>query len=271
MRNPQRNRLGKLFELAPVIGIELPEEVVAARHKELRLEQSMAETQAALSSLPAAGDLMRMVYDAGGPTAEYERRVSEADAQRVVLEARQRDVPWALELAQDATIAAITSHADPIIEELLSPALEEIVAAVKKHAEPARRVPWHDHDLAMTLKDDEAREAYRAVKAEAERYTALLDAHQLLLFDPTDDAARLYGEMKNLRKVWPGEAQRLGPAVRAPWEGMTGPQRLNYLVNEAGAELWCPTADQIEELSRAAREASGLKHTRSAFGVSLGS
>lgn len=265
MRNERRNRVELLYRLAPVIGITLPAEVLAARDKEKKLEQALADASASVAEIPTDGMLMQELLEAGEPTREYEQRVLEAHSRRDLLETEINHLRWALETAAEATVTTIARLADDIIVDLLQPALDRIVATVRKHGDAGRLVPWDDYDRAMRNEDKAVRDAYVAIDREATRYAALREAQELLWFRSDQDTRR--GGINNLPEIWPGYSQSLGPAVRAPWDGMTAPQALYWQVAN-GAELWCPTLDQIEDLSRAEREASGLKARAHGFGTS---
>lgn len=264
-RNPERNRVEKLWSLAASIGIDLPEEVVAARDKEHALKAALAETNAAVAALPSEGSFHDELYSAGKSTDAYRERLGSALARRPLLEREQLHFSFAIERAENAVIAAVRSTADDIITDLLQPVLSKMVESVASHADAAGRIPWGDPDAAMRNTDQAVRKAYVAIADASDRYGALRDAQDLLHSDAHDDT---FGEMRNLRAIWPAYAAR-GPGYGPPpWSAMTGPQRINWLVNEAHADLWCPTPDQIEEMNRTAAAGSGLRSRAHSFGVS---
>lgn len=271
MRNPARNRLGKLFDLVTTIGIDLPAAVTEAVAREDALKDAAADTRRALAVVPSDGQLTEDLFAAAQVTPAYLERLSSALSDRPRLERQERQLSVAIEMAESATVTAVHHAADDIIIDLLQPTLSEIVEAVRPHAEAAERVPWHDHDAAMLLDDDDARQAYRTTREQAKRYAALREALRILWLDADNDATQLFGEMKNLRSIWPGHGQR-GPGMGpAPWASMTGPQRLNWLVNNAGADLWCPTLDEVEKIWQEYVAAHAPKKARLALGVFGGS
>lgn len=103
-----------------------------------------------------------------------------------------------------------------------------------------------------TVTDDEAvRQAYIAIREAAEHYRAVRDLQPTFYGGAWDDALERFFEMRNVQAVWPGFAYRGTGTGPAPWAGMTAAQRLQWVVNDAGAELWCPTLDQAEDAYRA--------------------
>src|SRR5688572_26657980 len=115
MRNPERNRVEKLWLLAPSIGIDLPEEVVTARDKEQDLKAALAETNAAVAALPTEGSFHDELFAAGTPTDAYRQRLASVLAQRPLLERQQLHLSFVIERAENAVIAAVRSTADDII------------------------------------------------------------------------------------------------------------------------------------------------------------
>ena len=252
-------RVRKLWPLAETIGIELPDVALAAEAKEANLQQALADTSAAIAALPTEAALVEELVATGGPTPAYRKKLAAVLSDKPLLEAQHKQLVWAVETGAERRRLGRSWCGHGHHRRGAAACLGRHRGDRRRTRWAARRIPWRDFDAAMFSEDEAVRQAFVAIKQQSVRYAALRDAQDLLYADAHDDR---FSEMRNLREVWPGYAAR-GPGTSpAPWANMTGPERLSWLVNEAGADLWVPTYEQLEAAQRVAVEAAEPKKVR---------
>lgn len=137
----------------------------------------------------------------------------------------------------------VAKRVDEIIVEHLRPAQEETLA----EAATALEKCGGRLDLAADLyAQQEARAAAAGIVGLADRYGAIRSARALLVGlqgGPQRDAENRYGELRNLKQMWPtvGTWQQ----GHAPWPDAPA-GRLAWLVTSE-ADPWCPTRDEQDD------------------------
>lgn len=246
----ERNRVTGLVQRAELGGFAIPEPILSAIAKEQSLQEALAETNRASTQPDFLGEL----NEAGTVPPGFTHRLAASLGEQEALKRQAILLTMAVEHAQERVVGAAQTHAEEIITKHLRPALEEVLAVVRKHAPAAGNIPWDDFDKAMEAPEPE-REAYLAVRAAQQRYSALRGAQEVCYWLTVGDneGTQRFSEIRNLHEVWPSYAFRQ-PSNIPPWP--TNPMaRLVWLVT-SGAKPWMPTHDEIEAEFLARRAAA---------------
>ncbi len=251
----ESTRVKGLVQRAELGGWEVPEPILFAIAREQSLRAALTDTNRRLGDRPdLLGELTEAVTDAGTVPPALTRRIGALHTEQEALKQQANLLTMVVEQAQERVVGAAQGLAEEILTQHLRPALEEVLAVVRKHAPAAGNIPWDDFDKAMEAPEPE-REAYLAVRAAQKRYSALRGAQEVcywLTVGENEGTQRL-SEIRNLHEVWPSYAFRQ-PSNIPPWP--TNPMaRLVWLVT-SGAKPWMPTYEEIEAEYLARRAAA---------------
>ena len=225
----------------------LPSEALAARTAVLTLHEARRAATAARTELEdaarrargaAARDLLSLANAGRDLPQDPGQPVIDANGESALANANQQAFCDALSAAERALKETLGAEADAIIVAALQPALAEVVAEVKLLA-PALAGLDIDNaaDIAHVMRRPTARAAYVRLIPASDRHDAIRAA-QLALYRVAGGSGRVpvRAEVRNVGRV----------PIRRDLEG---PARLLDLVVR-GAELWVPTADELQRASR---------------------
>jgi hypothetical protein len=140
---------------------------------------------------------------------------------------------------------------ETILADYLRPALEAVLDRVREGAALGPLVPWDD-PRRLAAADREVREYHEVVAQANDDYLKIRDAQwrvRALAGAPSDEAYHRFGELRNMRAVWPQRDSGVQSIRgRTPWPD--GPARMVWLVT-SDAQPWLPTAAECEAANEA--------------------
>lgn len=234
LRNPELNKLSKLFAAADDGTLTLPDEVTQARLTVTQLQSVVIQRPDEGAAHQQAVDDAIAAASAGKPfptpsgLLKARAAAAEADAQRVIHTA-------ALESAQQILVSSILGNMERILTEHARPALTKVLAKATTAAAKATG----DGDRVSLLNGTPANmAAWRDLEALSSRYQALRAVQRILTPNLSHDVDGLFFEFRDgLRSLWSS-----APHGSPPWPE-TPSARLRWLTT-CGAELWLPTGEE---------------------------
>ena len=257
--------LSKLLALHDAGHFDLPSELLNRRDAEARMIAAARDVDLALRNAnPAAvrSRIVAAIVDAAGngelPKGYVEPFLTEQDKLRR-LSAEQSILAEARTQLTERTPYVAMRLSETILSDYLRPAMEAALEPVREGAVVASRVPWSD-SRALVRAEAEVREYHELVAVAAEKYRAIRDAQwrvKALAGQPSDDAFRIFGELRNMPEIWPQRGSWV-QTIRgeAPWPE-DGLERMVWLVTSP-AVVWMPTAGECTAAYEAIVEANPL-------------